>query len=168
MALTVLESHSMYGTIVKVFPDDSLLDGWQQWAGFQNGWRSINHKSDSTITNVCLSVRLSVRLSVTESPQPLKIKPICHYSYVLISQIHISNPAMQLSFQSAIVPPPHISCQSAIIPISHNDPSAIMPPWHCCHYIYQLTDLLLRLLSHFGLFQIIKWTFYSNENYHWV
>ena len=67
--------------------------------------QTFSHKSDSRNTNV----PLSVRLSVTKTPQPLRIKPICHNAYLL-----------------------------AIVPIGH--------------YIYRLSDLLSRLLSHFGLF----------------
>ena len=111
--------------------------------------RLYNHK--------CLSVRPSVCPSVCHRiPSASQ-----NQAYLpLLLCINLSD-TYQQSCHAAIIPishspPPHISCQSAIIPISHNDPSAIMPPWHCCHYIYQLTDLLLRLLSHFGLFQIIK------------
>ena len=69
-------------------------------------------ESDSRIANVRLSVRQSVRQSVTKTPQPLRIKPICHYAYLLISQTPISHHANQ-----------------PIIPSSHN-------------YAYWLLDLL--------------------------
>ena len=38
----------------------------------------FSRKSDSRIANVCLFVRLSVRLSVTKTPQPLRIAPFNH------------------------------------------------------------------------------------------
>ena len=53
----------------------------------------FSHESDSTIANV----RPSVSLSVTKTPQPLKIKPICHYAYLWISQIPISHHANHIS-----------------------------------------------------------------------
>ena len=53
-----------------------------------------------------MSVRLSVCLSVSPSeikpPQPLRIKPICHYAYLLISQIPMSHHANQPLYLSAI------------------------------------------------------------------
>ena len=77
-----------------------------------------------------MSVCLSIHLSVIKTPQPLRIKPICSYAYLLISQIPISHHANQLSCQSATMPPPQLLCQLAIIPIpiSHH---------HACWPIYQ-------------------------------
>ena len=41
----------------------------------------FSRESDSRIANVRLSVRPSVRLSVTKTPQPLRIAPINHKAY---------------------------------------------------------------------------------------
>ena len=89
-------------------------------------------KSNSTITNV----HLSVCLSGSKTPQPLIIKPICHYA-CQIDLLYTYQP----SCQSATMPLPLIaimpisdyayqpSCPntplslSDIIPISHQDPS---------------------------------------------
>ena len=83
------------------------------YSNIYNGFVTKNffsRESDSTIANVCLSVSPSE----IKTPQPLRIKPICHYAYLLISQIPISHHANQLSCQTATMPPPH----SAIMPIS--------------------------------------------------
>ena len=80
-------------------------------------YRFFSRESDSRIANVRLSVRQSVRQSVTKTPQPLRIKPICHYAYLLISQIHISHHANQLSCQSATLP--LTLCLLAIISTSY-------------------------------------------------
>ena len=84
------------------------------------------------IANVCLSVSLSV----TKIPKPLRlrIKPICHYAYLLISQIPISHHANQLSCQSATMPPPlsHYANQQLFLILS----AIIMP---IGYYIYQVS-----------------------------
>ena len=64
-----------------------------------------------------MSVRLSVSPSEIKTPQPLRIKPICHYAYLLISQIPMSHHANQLSCQSATLP--LTLCLLAIISISY-------------------------------------------------
>ena len=55
-----------------------------------------------------MSVCLSVSLSITKTPQPLRIKSISHYDYLLVPQIPISHQAQTQPL-----------CQSAIMPISH-------------------------------------------------
>ena len=84
----------------------------------------FSRESDSTIANVCSSVSPSE----IKTPQPLRIKPICHYAYLLISQIPISHHANQLSCQTATMPPPtQPLCQLAIIPIPISHHHAYWP-----------------------------------------
>ena len=76
-----------------------------------------------------ISICLSIHLSVTETPQPIRIKPICHHLH-LPSIIHH---AYCISVITPIRPPPpkplkimnichhayQPSCSSAFMPISH-------------------------------------------------
>ena len=100
----------------------------------KNDWTPIlqvfSRKSNSTIANVCPSVSLSACLPVSPSeiktPQPLRIKPICHYAHLLISHTY------QPSCQSATMPP---TPTSAIMPSSNYS------------YSYQKPSCLLAIIS---------------------
>jgi len=112
--------------------------------GNYNRYFSVTKATLESQMSVCPSVCLSVCQSEIKTPQPLKIKPICHYTYLLISQMLISNHANQLSSQSATMPP-HLAIPRLFLFVS----ATIMP---IGHYIYWLSALLSWLLSHFGLF----------------
>ena len=84
---------------------------------YNNAGTSIEFSVAKVTLHSQMSVRLSVSPSEIKTPQPLIIKPICHYAYLLISQIPISHHANQ--------PPCPLNqplCQLAIIPnpISHH------------------------------------------------
>ena len=74
------------------------------------------------------------------------------------SKKHDTYLANHLSCQSAILPPFPLTAIMPIInysyqppwPISHHAPLDLVPNGH---YVYRLSDLLSRLLSHFGLLQ---------------
>ena len=48
-----------------------------------------------SVTKVTLELQMSVHQSIIKIPQPLRIKPFCHYAYLLISHIPISHHAHQ-------------------------------------------------------------------------
>ena len=111
----------------------------------------ISRKSISRFANVCLWVCPSSKpLSLSE----LLLSPIDHQAYLpsSLSTINpIKNQAYRPSTLLAIEPINHQAYQSfsllTIEPIDHQayQPSSLLT-------IYRLSDLLSRLLSHFGLF----------------
>ena len=134
----------------------------------------FSRESDSRIANVRLSVCLSVRhrnplasqnpvylllslyLDAYRSLSLSIIKAIDHRGYEpsSLSTMEPSHLTNHLSRQSAILPPLSPDSYYANHQL-FRDLSAIMPPLSMVpygHYIYRLSDLLSRLLSHFGLF----------------
>ena len=113
------------------------------------------HWSQFSVTKATLqsqmSVRLSVCLSEIKTPHPLRIKPICHYAYLLISQIPISHHANQPP-----CPPPQPLCQLVIIPIPISHHHAYWPLYLLAICPAFATSKPFRLVDNYWLFRCVS------------
>ena len=79
-----------------------------------------------SVVKATIQLQMSVCQSEIKTPQPLKIKPICHYTYLLISQMLLSA-IMPISYHPNLPPCPPPLGYSLIIPICISHHHAYWP-----------------------------------------
>ena len=94
---------------------------------------------------------LSICLSITKPPQPLRIKPICHYAYLLISQIpiihHRNQPPCRHHYANQPPCRHHYAnqqlCLSSIIAISHHGNQPLRHSVTISQFVYYINTKYL-------------------------
>ena len=99
-----------------------------------------------------MSIRLSVRLSVTKTPQLLRIMSICHYAYILISKmLYLISQISQISdlilIFKILFDLTDLSDLYPLVRHQNPQPLRIMSIMSICHYAYILIPKMFYLIS---------------------